>query len=125
MRRNGTALILACALVSSLGVGIGLAKEGKDAEITVHGEILDMACYVSNEAKGPDHAACAKRCAKGGQPMGLLADNGKVYLLFADHSNAEAFEQAKDLAGTKVEILGKAVAQAGINGLEVHKVSSH
>ena len=31
--------------------------------MTVQGEILDMACYVAHEAKGPDHAGCASsRC---------------------------------------------------------------
>ena len=91
-------------------------------EMTLQGEILDMACYVAHEAKGPDHAACAKRCVKGGQPMGLLADDGTVYLLYANHKDGSAFEAAKEHAGEKVEITGVAASQAGIRGLEVTSV---
>ena len=93
-----------------------------DGSVTVRGEILDMACFVAHEAKGPDHAACAKRCVKGGQPMGILAEDGTVYLLFARHDDASAFEQTKEHAGEKVEISGLAKAQAGIKGIEVHGV---
>jgi hypothetical protein len=117
-------LILCSILVLLAGTGTILADEHADAHdpMTVQGEILDMACYVANEAKGPDHAGCAKRCVKGGQPMGLLADDGTVYLLYASHDNGAAFEQAKERAGQKVEITGVPASQAGIKGLEVHGV---
>ena len=93
-------------------------------EITLKGEILDMACYVGHGAKGPDHADCAKRCVKGGQPMGLLAEDGAVYLLYASHSDASAFEQAKEFAGQQVELKGVAASQSGIKGVEVHAVKA-
>jgi hypothetical protein len=128
MRTTKTILLLISALAVLVGGGAILADEGmKDhgdhhGKMTVRGEILDMACYVSHEAKGPDHAACAKRCVKGGQPMGLLAEDGTVYLLYASHDDASAFEQAKEHAGTKVEITGVGATQAGIKGIEVHGV---
>lgn len=128
MQTTRSLLILFAALVLLAGAGTILAdeKHGDHAdahgEMTVRGEILDMACYVSHEAMGPDHADCAKRCAKGGQPMGLLAEDGTVYLLYASHKDGAAFEQAKEHAGQKVEIKGVAASQAGIKGLEVHDV---
>lgn len=131
MQRNKIGLFLASALVLLAGTLAVLADEGhkEDGEhndlsgqMTVQGEILDMACYVAHESKGPDHASCAKRCVLGGQPMGLLATDGTVYLLYASHSDGAAFEQAKEHAGQKVEISGVATTQAGINGLEVHGV---
>ena len=75
-------------------------------------------------AKGPDHAACAKRCAKGGQPIGLLADDGAVYLLYANHEDGSAFEATKELAGTKVMISGKKFEKDGITGIEVNEVKA-
>ena len=121
-------LILSFALLILAGMGAAYGDEKHGAhgaahgEMTVRGEILDMACYVAHEAKGPDHAACAKRCVKGGQPMGLLAEDGTVYLLYANHQDGSAFEEAKEFAGQKVEISGVSATQAGIKGLEVHKV---
>ena len=125
MQRTTTILFVASALVLFAGTGAILADEDHGEEhgkMTVQGEILDMACYVAHEAKGPDHAGCAKRCVKGGQPMGLLAKDGTVYLLYASHEDGSAFEKAKEHAGQNVEITGVAATQAGIKGLEVHGV---
>ena len=83
-----------------------------------------MACYVAHGAKGADHAGCAKKCVKEGQPMGLLSSDGAVYLLYASHDDSSAFEKTKDFAGEKVEIKGKAATKAGIKGIEVHSVKA-
>jgi hypothetical protein len=125
MRIRFSALLAAIVILAGAGE---VAAHGEDSHghddkgMTVRGEILDMACYVAHEAKGPDHAACAKRCVKGGQPMGLLAEDGTVYLLYANHEDGSAYEQAKEYAGQKVEIVGIAATQAGIKGLEVSSV---
>lgn len=120
------AMLVALAPVVAHGTqddhGEAKAHDAHDGEMTLRGEILDMACYVAHEAKGPDHAACAKRCVKGGQPMGLLADDGTVYLLYANHEDGSAFEATKEHAGETVEITGVAATQGGIRGLEVTSV---
>ena len=128
MPRAKTILCLASALVILAGTGAILADEGHkhhgdhDGQMTVRGEVLDMSCYIAHEAKGPDHAPCAKKCVKGGQPMGLLAEDGTVYLLYASHGDGSAFEKTKEHAGQNVEITGVTATQAGIKGLEVHGV---
>ena len=121
MRKTIIVLFLACAVVSVVGSGAVLAdeKHGDHHQMTVRGEILDMACYIAHEAKGPDHAGCAKKCAEGGQPIGLLAEDGTVYLLYANHKDGSAFEAAKTHAGQSVELTGGAANRAGIKGIEV------
>lgn len=110
-----------------LAVGCALAAEGKAtpapaAPAKVQGEILDMACYMSHEAKGPQHASCAASCLKGGQPMGLLATDGTVYLLAADHGDPSAFNKAKELAGKQVEVEGERAERAGIKAITIKSV---
>ena len=125
MRMKFTVLVAAIVILAGAGEVAAHGEESHghdDKGMTVRGEILDMACYVAHEAKGADHAACAKRCVKGGQPMGLLAEDGTVYLLYANHEDGSAYEQAKEYAGQKVEIVGIAATQAGIKGLEVSSV---
>ncbi len=78
------------------------------------GEVVDLACYVANGAHGEDHAGCAKSCVKNGQPMGLLTDDGTLVLLAADHKNGEPFEQLKDHAGDKVEVMGSLAEKGGM-----------
>ncbi len=111
--------LLALPLVAAEGEK---AAGGKD--VTVQGEILDLACYTSHAAKGADHASCATKCLKAGQPMGLLSTDGTVYLLFADHGNGKAFDQAKDFAGKKVEIAGGPASQGSLKGITVHSVKA-
>lgn len=116
-------VVVALAFVTMGAVALNHgAEEHADEQMTVQGEIVDMACYVAHEAKGPDHQECAARCVKGGQPMGLLADDGTLYLLYASHADGAAFESAKDLAGLQVELSGKLSTQGGVNGLEVASV---
>jgi len=93
-------------------------------DVTVQGEVLDLACYIGHGAKGDEHAPCAAKCVKSGQPMGLLASDGKVYLLVASHKDATAFEQAKEFAGKRVEIHGIAMARDGLAAVEVASVKA-
>ena len=72
---------------------------------TVTGEILDMECYMSSGAHGPDHKECAASCISRGEPVGILADDGKVYLLIKG-KDAAVFAEAKKHAGEMVIATG-------------------
>ena len=91
---------------------------------TLEGEVLDLACYLVHSASGPEHAPCALKCVKSGQPMGLLTEDGSVYLLYASHTDASAFDAAKEFAGKRVTITGKMAEQAGMTGIEVATVTA-
>ncbi len=112
-------LLLLPALACLLAIGVGPAFAGDTPPSTFKGEILDLACYTAHGAKGAEHAACAKKCLAAGQPMGLLAADGTVYLLFASHSDATAYNKAKELAGKTVEIQGEAATQGSVKGITV------
>ena len=111
-------------LLVSVGILLPALASGdhEHPAVTIQGEVLDMACYVAHGATGDDHAGCAKKCVKGGQPMGLLATDGTVYLLYADHADSTAYDETKEFAGQKVEISGKTATKAGIKGVEVQSV---
>ena len=83
------------------------------------GEIVDLACYVAQGAKGPDHAGCAKACVKNGQPMGLLTDDGTLVLLAADHKDGAPYEALKDLAGDRAEVAGTLAEKDGMKVVTV------
>jgi len=87
-------------------------------ETTWSGEVLDLACYVSQGAKGSDHAGCAKSCVKGGQPMGLLTEDG-VVLLAANHKDGAPYEALKDWAGQEVEVTGEMSERDGVKVVSV------
>ena len=89
------------------------------AEDVVTGEILDMACYIPKGAKGPSHARCAQICAEHGMPLGVLAEDDTVYLLYPKHGNEEVFDEVKKLAGKKAKLTGKKAERGGLHGFEV------
>ena len=95
-----------------------------DDNKTVTGEILDMKCYMASGAHGDSHKDCAAMCVKGGSPMGILADDGKVYLLIEGKKNSDAYDNAKKLAGEKVTLTGTLSEKNGVQALIVTEVKA-
>lgn len=66
--------------------------------VDVNGVLVDLSCYKKDKSNtGVDHKMpqetknCAVECAKKGQPVGLLTDNGDLYIVggaLADNNNA-------------------------------------
>ena len=121
-------LLTTVALVAVLALPLAGLVRGQEheheqeGEISAKGEILDMACFLSHGSKGEEHASCASRCVKGGQPMGFLTEEGTVYLLFASHTDGSPFEEAKSFAGKKAEVKGSVSSKDGFKAIEVHSV---
>ena len=86
-------------------------------ETTLTGELVDKACFVDRGLHGPDHEACAKRCAGRGQPMGLLTDDGLVMLAVSDGSSEH--ESLKALAGQMAMVTGTLAEEDGVQTLTV------
>jgi hypothetical protein len=115
-------------LIVALAVGIAasaLAAKKSDTEkpevkaSSWKGEIVDMGCYLGHGAKGEKHKACALKCVANGMPMGLLTEKGKLYLITVDHDDADPFNQAKDLAGSMVEITGSLMERDGFSAIDI------
>jgi hypothetical protein len=90
-------------------------------EIFVTGEVLDMTCYIASNLSGPDHAKCARICIRSGEPAGIKAQDGKVYLLTGEpgHSiNAELAEYAAQV----VTIKGRQTMRDGFAQLQVEEI---
>ena len=97
-------------------------QHGASADVTLRGEIVDLACYIGHGAKGPDHQKCAAKCAQMGQPLGLLTAEGKLYLLVADHIDPAPFRKAATFAGAQAEVTGEAAEKSGVSALTVHGI---
>jgi len=57
----------------------GQTVEGKAVSMT--GEIIDISCYLQVGKHGEKHKDCGQKCARHGQPIGLLTEQGDVYTL--------------------------------------------
>jgi hypothetical protein len=89
-------------------------EEGK--EVTVKGEVLDMACYIDHNATGAKHADCAKKCITSGLPVGLKGTDGKTYLLIGEHKPMNA--ELAEYAARTITVKGKLSSRDGFNMIE-------
>jgi hypothetical protein len=83
MRRIAVAAAVGAALA---GAAVpALAAEGERVRVT--GEVIDTWCYLSGVMGAPEavvgtaHHTCAIWCAAGGIPVGILAEDGTVYMV--------------------------------------------
>jgi len=115
-----TRIAAGSVLVGFLALGLAWPATAKAQEdVTVQGEIVDLACYLPKGSRGPSHKSCAQMCAKRGAPIGVLTDAGDLYLLVDDHNNSEPYEAAKKLAGDRAEIKGGKYSRQGMAGIVV------
>lgn len=105
-----------------------LAAEGE--RIQVRGEIIDTWCYYSGVMGGPDavtgtaHHTCALWCSAGGIPVGLLGEDGQVYMVLkikGDDGSAGGDTQLR-LASHEITADGLLYHRDGLNYLVVEEV---
>src|SRR5207302_279564 len=115
-----TAFVVALSL-SPLSFAHDPSEHGKEnlsaaAEKTVTGEIVDMMCYVDNNAVGEEDGKwCGAKCIKNGGPVGII-ENGKAYLVVGEHKPMN--DQLAEYCGKTVTLKGKAADRGGIAMLE-------
>ena len=89
---------------------MGKPVEGKTT--TVVGEIIDLSCYLQVGKHGDKHRDCGQKCVKNGQPVGLLTEDGTVYMLIDEEHDprrdglTEFRKQAVDLMAHVVTVHG-------------------
>jgi hypothetical protein len=49
--------------------------------VSVVGEVIDLSCYLQVGKRGDKHRDCAQKCARAGQPIGLLQADGRIFML--------------------------------------------
>src|SRR6267378_1942800 len=84
-----TRIVRATLVLSALwllGV-VAIFGQPKGDTVKVKGEIVDLWCYLEGGDHGAEHKSCAISCAKAGNPIGLVTENGEVYVMMGmkDH----------------------------------------
>jgi len=109
---------------------LGMATSGQAAEkTTLTGELIDTWCYYSGVMGGPDatvgsaHHACALWCAAGGIPVGLLAEDGTVYMLLGfEGEDPVGHDKVLDLQTHEITVDGTVYQRDGLHYLTVDTV---
>lgn len=71
--------------VTTVTSAIDKPLEGRP--VSVVGEVIDLSCYLQVGKHGDKHRDCGQKCAKNGQPLGLVTADGSVYTLIDEEHN--------------------------------------
>ena len=116
--RNVISMLSGVALVAALVMPVFAA------DMTVKGEVVDIACATDKDqkdaGKGEAHAACAMSCAKRGQPVGLLTADA-IYTLTGDYA-ANKNAKLLDFVAKKVLITGEVTEKDGVKSINVKSI---
>ena len=95
--------------------------EAEDVEFTA--QVVDMSCKVVYDLSGDMHRECAQVCADRGVPLGLLAEDGTMYLPVSQAMpGAGANEQLRPHAEHTVRVKGKAIEHGGMHTIIIESV---
>ena len=114
--RNVISLAAGAALVAAL------VSPAFAADMTVKGEVVDVACSVAKKdaGKGAAHASCAMVCAKKGQPVGILTADA-IYTVTGDYaSNSNA--KLLDFVAKNVIVTGEVSEKDGQKMINVKSI---
>ena len=103
-------------------------QEPREGEIrTLTGEVIDVSCYVQLGKHGAKHKDCGQKCARSGQPVGLLTDDGAVWLLIAEEHHPRRDGKTDSLRDALIEQMASVVKVTGtatcLHGTKVLYVS--
>lgn len=114
--RNLISMVAGAAFVAAL------ALPAFAADMTVKGEVVDIACATSKKeaGKGAAHASCAMSCAKSGQPVGILTADA-IYTVTGDYvANKNA--KMLDFVAKTVIVTGEVTEKDGVKSINVKSI---
>ena len=124
--RLWTAFLGATMALTILGTTLGTVPAQAAQRIEVTGEVIDSWCYLTEimYPEGTAHHQCALWCAAGGIPVGILADDGTVYIVlkFEDDTASVANATVMEIQSHRVRVEGELYPRDGINYLVVSRV---
>ena len=118
-------------LVAGVALSIGLtgaAAAATPERVKITGEVIDTWCYITEImfAEGTAHHQCAIWCAAGGIPVGLLAEDGQIYMVMklGDDSVNVANPRILEMQSHEITVDGDLYRRDGINYLVIDQVVS-
>ena len=119
-KKLGAALLALCLTGPAFAEG---------ERVQIKGEIIDTWCYFSGVMGGPEsvvgsaHHTCALWCAAGGIPVGVLAEDGTVYMVLKWAGDGDVVsETILKVQSHEIEADGIVHERDGVKYLIVEKI---
>jgi hypothetical protein len=107
---------------TSTTVAAGVQKQPRSGKpVTVVGEVVDFSCYLQLGKHGEAHRSCGQKCVNNGEPIGVLAKDGTLYLLMPEEHDPRR-DGGVDARSIAAEHMGHIVEVSGtesdpVNGI--------
>ena len=98
-------------------------KPAEGEMISFTANVVDLSCKAVFNLSGADHKMCAEVCFDKGVPLGLMSEEGTLYLPVTMKMGMERGD--KDLrahAEHKVKITGKVIERGGMNTILIESI---
>jgi hypothetical protein len=86
-------------------------REGRPK--TIVGEVVDVSCYLQLGKRGEAHRLCGQKCIRSGQPIGVVRDDGALYLIIPEEHHPRRDGQI-DIRERFAELMGKRITISGM-----------
>ena len=79
---------------------------------TITGEVVDVSCFLQLGKRGEAHVSCGQKCVRNGQPVGILTEEGRLYLVIPEEHHprrdgrVSIKERFADLMAKRVQVSG-------------------
>ncbi len=124
MNRHAWTTATMAAAAAALWLTAAQAAAPQRVEVT--GEVIDSWCYITEimYPEGTAHHQCALWCAAGGIPVGILGDDGEVYLVLkmGDDTTSVANPTVLDIQSHRVRVDGDLYLRDGMKYLLVDRI---
>jgi hypothetical protein len=93
----------------------------------ITGYVRDVACLLRNSKAGaattPLTQDCLQRCVRSGSPIGILTEEGALYLPISDATpDTSARRQLLPYAGKYIKANGKLFERGGLHAISIEKI---
>lgn len=88
---------------------------------TITGEVVDLACYLSEGLRGAGHRECATSCIASGLPVGIKTEDRLYLVIGGEHGPAN--ETLAPLAAKNVTAEGTVTKRDGVLLLAIEKLT--
>lgn len=121
-------------LLSVLSLGVFIAAQPASAQMMPHAQegeavtmtatVVDMSCKVVYNLEGDDHRMCAQVCFDQGIPLGLMSEDGTIYLPVTMAMGTERGDKdLRDFAEGTVTVTGKVMERGGVHSIVIESIT--
>lgn len=109
-----------------LGAAASAVSAATPQRVKVTGEVIDSWCYLSEimYPEGTAHHQCAIWCAAGGIPVGIVGEDGTVYIVLklGEDTNSVANPAVLEIQSRKITVDGDLIERDGMNYLLINQI---